>query len=170
MKNLSSIKIVRGLMLFLATLGIILSAYLTYEYYQPEPITCPFSASGVNECELVRQSPYSELFGVKLPVWGTIYYIFFAGFVFFGLIDKIKHKYYSLAIFVLATWGFLFESYMTYVQIFKIEAICKWCTLVEILAIAIFIIALSEQIQNLINKRQANTEKSVGNSKVKTKD
>jgi len=165
----------RILLFFLALVGLILSLYLVYEYYQDKPITCPISL--VNTCETVKQSENSTLLGVKLPVFGSLYfmillvklgiYIFYDQIKNFFFISRIRHsknqiilsikqimqpKFYDLGLFICLLWGISFETYMTYIQIFNIEAICKWCIMIEIIVVLMFFINILELVTWKIKK------------------
>lgn len=102
----------RELILILAILGIAISLYLTYAKLTSTPIICTMS------CDSVQKSPYSEIFGIPVAVFGVLYY-----FVLFFLVQKNIRNYTGLWL----VWGILFSSYLTYLELFVIEAICEWC-------------------------------------------
>ena len=43
----------------------------------------------------------------------------------------------------LSGFGFLFSLYLTYVEVFKIHALCTWCVISAVLMTAIFALALA---------------------------
>lgn len=143
MKDKKDFKLFKTFMLLFVTAALGLSLFLAYEYYQPEPIGCPLSAVSENDCETVRQSPYSSLFGVKLPVWGSMYFGLLFIILTSNIIGILKYKYSNTIIFVLALFGMIFETVMTLVQIFLIKALCKWCLMTETVVVAVFFLSLA---------------------------
>ncbi len=140
-------------LLVLAFMGLGLSLYLAWEYYQPNEIGCPLGEAGesIINCEAVKDSEYSVFLGVKLPIWGTLYFLFILTLLGYGYFqDKFKKvqekynflKYYDKLTFGILLWGALFESYMTYIAFAKIEALCTWCLGVEIVTILMFVVYL----------------------------
>lgn len=134
-------RIILIFMLVFALLGFVLSAYLAYEYNQPEPIGCPVSSTSTNSCETVRQSPYSELFGIKLPFWGAAYFLTTIALITLNLFRDNKKFLYGLIILTIA--GLAFETTMTLIQIFIIEAICTWCIMTEVASITLVALGIN---------------------------
>ncbi|GLC37706.1 hypothetical protein PLESTB_000887200 [Pleodorina starrii] len=56
-------------MIALASVGVIETAYLTYVKLFDGPLVCP-----TNGCESVLSSPYAQLFGLPLPLFGMLTY------------------------------------------------------------------------------------------------
>ena len=100
-----------------ALLGLAIAAYLTYVHYAGiEPIC---AASG--GCERVQSSSYSKLVGVPVALLGLIGY---AGILVVALLPGEAAR---LATAWLAAVGLGFSLYLTYLELFEIEAICQWC-------------------------------------------
>ena len=100
-----------------AALGLAIAAYLTYVHYAGiEPIC---AASG--GCERVQSSSYSELAGVPVALLGLLGY---AGILVAALLPGEGGR---LAAAWLAVVGLGFSLYLTYLELFEIEAICQWC-------------------------------------------
>lgn len=136
-------KIFKIFTLVILAMALGLTLFLAYEYSQPEPIGCPLSAVGENDCETVRQSPYSVLLGVKLPIWGSLYFGFLFVMFLISIFGVIKFKYFNTVLLLLSLWGVIFETYYTYLQVFKIKALCKWCLMTESLVFAVFFLTLA---------------------------
>lgn len=113
----------KKILIFLAILGIGISAYLTYVKLQPEGIAC-----NLGQCDIVQASKYSELFGIPIAIYGLGYYI-----LFITLISANLKKYANYW----ALWGLLFSSYLTLLELFVLKAICGWCVLSFIVIILI---------------------------------
>jgi uncharacterized membrane protein len=114
-----------------ALIGLAVAAYLTYVHYaELEPIC----AGGGGGCEKVQNSSYAELAGIPVAVLGLIGYGLILGSLW------IPGESGRLAGAVLALVGFGFSAYLTWAELFEIDAICQWCVvsavLMTILALA----------------------------------
>ena len=81
----------------------------------------PVCLSGGSGCETVANSSYSHLVGVNVAVIGI------AGYILLLITALMRGDGARLAGFGLALGGFGFSVYLTYLELFKIEAICEWC-------------------------------------------
>lgn len=130
------------IILALSLIGLAVSAYLWYEYSKPEPLNC------VTDCQIVRESKYSKLLGIDLPIYGTLYYI---GITAYLLSTFIKRKFlnFETSLFgALVTSGFLFSMYLTFLEAFVIKAWCQWCIVSAICATLIFFIVAFNTFKN----------------------
>lgn len=150
MKNITFTVQARIFILLLAIIGLGLSLFLVYEYHQPTPIGCPLSTDAFNSCETVRQSPYSTFLGVKLPVWGSMFFIFVITINTIFLVFKNWSEKYNKKIRwglnAAIIFGILFETAMTLIQIFIIKAVCTWCIMTEMTVLGIFVVNLVENV------------------------
>jgi uncharacterized membrane protein len=83
---------------------------------------------GSGGCETVQTSAYAEFLGVPVALYGVIGYaaIFVAALA--GLQPRyLRRRGPTLLIVALATGGVLFTAYLTYLELFVIHAICRWC-------------------------------------------
>ena len=101
----------------LAVLGLGVAGYLTYVHYAGLHPVCVASGG----CETVQSSSYAKLAGVPVPLLGLIGYALILGSLF------VPGDAGRMATAALSIVGFGFSLYLTYVEIFKIEAICQWC-------------------------------------------
>jgi uncharacterized membrane protein len=103
----------------LATLlGAGVAGYLTYVHYAELE---PLCVGGGDGCERVQSSDQSELLGVPVAVVGLANYLIIAA----CLLPAGRRLHPVAAGLALA--GFGFSLYLTYVELFVIEAICQWC-------------------------------------------
>ena len=119
-----------------ALIGAAIAGYLSITRLIGEPAVCGPSLG----CETVAQSPYSQVLGF-LPVA-------FLGFGFSLVLAALAATWWwrsdrraLLAAYGLLLLGTLFAAYLTYLELFVIEAICLWCvsyavTVVVALAVA----------------------------------
>lgn len=114
------------LLIVLTLLGVSLSTYLVYYRFTTNPLMC-----GFGNCDIVQTSKYSVFLGVPIAVWGLLYY----GTLLIALLKKM-----DLITKVLIIWGITYSSYLTYLELFVIKAICGWCivSFAIILLIAFF--------------------------------
>lgn len=108
-----------------ALAGIGVAGYLTYVHYADLQ---PFCVGGGGGCERVQSSDQSRLLGIPVAVLGLANYLGIATCLVLG-----GERARALAA-ALALAGFGFSVYLTYVELFVIEAICQWCVANAILA------------------------------------
>jgi uncharacterized membrane protein len=99
----------------LAGLGI--AGYLTYVHYAGVKPVC-LSSGG---CETVQSSRYAKLAGVSVAVLGL------AGYVVVFATAWLRGEFAELVGAAAALVGFGFSLYLTYREVFTIQAICQWC-------------------------------------------
>jgi uncharacterized membrane protein len=81
----------------------------------------PLCVAGGGGCQTVANSSYSHLFGVNVAVFGIAGYVLLLGA---ALAPGDAGRFAGL---VLALGGFGFSAYLTYLELFTIDAICQWC-------------------------------------------
>jgi uncharacterized membrane protein len=102
----------------LALAGLGVAAYLTWVHYADlEPIC----AGGSGGCEKVQTSDYAELTGVPVALLGLVGY----GAILASLALPGDPGRFAGAMMALA--GFGFSAWLTYLELFEIDAICQWC-------------------------------------------
>src|SRR5262249_40873136 len=120
--------------LVLALAGTGVAAYLTSVHYDDKLLLC-----GVGDCETVRQSRYAEVAGVPIALLGLLMYL---SVVALGLLRWHRPNLQptaTMAAFAIALAGTLYAAYLTYVEIWVIDAICQWCVTSAILTLGILI-------------------------------
>jgi uncharacterized membrane protein len=121
-----------------AAAGIAVSGYLTVAHYtQSVTLACP--ATGVVDCQKVTTSPESLLLGIPVAVLGLV---FFAAMAALGLPHawRARTGWLRAARLALSVLGVCFVARLVYAELFEIDAICLWCTVVHVLAVALFAI------------------------------
>lgn len=107
--------------------GIGVAAYLTYSHWADRPTEC----AGIGECELVQTSEYSDIAGVPVALLGLLYFVAMA-FLALARINSVKWtpgvlEWAQPAALSMALAATAFVAYLTYVELFVLEAICIWC-------------------------------------------
>jgi uncharacterized membrane protein len=103
---------------FFAAVGIAVAAYIAIADGGGGAPACLAGGSG---CETVAESSYSHLAGIDIAVFGIAGYGLLLGSAFLAG-DAAR-----LGGFAVALGGFGYSVFLTYLEIFKIEAICQWC-------------------------------------------
>ncbi len=105
----------------LTVAGIGIATYLTVVHFADQPIVC----SSIGDCELVNSSKYAKLAGVPVAVLGLASYVTMLLLIAGALLRRD-------AMLVAAVWGvalaaFGFSMYLTYIELYVLDAICVWC-------------------------------------------
>lgn len=119
-----------------SVLGLGVSGYLTYEHYTSSTsLAC--SDNGVVNCLKVTTSSYSEVAGVPVALLGLI---FFAVMLVLQLPPMWRRTELAIRWIRLgwATVGLGTVLYLFYAELFRIDAICLWCTSVHVLTLIVF--------------------------------
>ena len=117
----------------LATLGIGVGGYLTYIHYAGIDPVCSIA----HGCIKVQTSAWSEFHGIPIALIGLIGYVLILGSLLFLPGDVGRGVSAALSVF-----GFLYSGYLTYREIFSIEAICQWCVMSAILLTLLAIVTV----------------------------
>jgi len=126
--------------LILSVLGLADATYLTIAHYvSTVTLACP-ETKFVN-CAKVTSSSYSMIHGVPVAVFGLI---FFAVMIVLQLPVAWKSTNQRLRSFrvMFAIVGIMSVFYLVYVELFKLNAICLYCTGAHILTFCVFAITL----------------------------
>jgi uncharacterized membrane protein len=81
----------------------------------------PKCLAGGTGCETVADSRYSHIAGVNVAVLGILGYLVLLGA---ALVPGDPGRFGG---FLAALVGFGFSGYLTYLELFVIDAICQWC-------------------------------------------
>ncbi len=92
----------------------------------------PVCLAGGGGCETVAGSSYSHLLGVNVAVFGIV------GYVLLLAAALLRGDVARMAGFGISLAGFGFSVYLTYLELFKIEAICQWCVSSAVLMTVLF--------------------------------
>jgi uncharacterized membrane protein len=113
---------------FVAAFGIGVAAYIAIAQADGGAPAC-LSGGG---CELVSRSSHSELAGISVAVIGI------GGYLLLLAASLLRGDGARMAGFALSLTGFGFSVYLTYLELFVIDAVCQWCLLSAVLMTVLF--------------------------------
>lgn len=124
----------RMLAALIALVGLFVALYLTlYKIGVIGQLTC-----SIGSCETVNTSRWSLFLGLPVAAWGLGYYTAVFALALLGLSERYADsRLLALGMVVLTAWGTLFSLWLTYLELFVIHAICQWCVISAILAVAL---------------------------------
>jgi uncharacterized membrane protein len=103
--------------LVLAVLGLGIAGYLVYVHYADIDPVCNIA----HGCHKVQTSEYAKLAGIPVALLGLLGYVaIFASLLVPGETARMAAAFTALV-------GFGFSMYLTYRELFTIDAICQWC-------------------------------------------
>jgi uncharacterized membrane protein len=121
----------------LSGLGIFISGYLVSKRFTGGSLACTRWA----QCDVVNNSVYSQIYGVPVSVLGLVGYLLLLALALAALwTTGCTHRKILLLSLVLAVGGVGFSVYLTYLEIYVIEALCAWCVASAIVITALAIV------------------------------
>ena len=123
----------------LSLVGVFLSAYLyLYKIGRIGALAC-----GTGGCETVQTSEWSRFLGVEVALIGMVgYALLFAVGLLALQPGGSQARWPVVLLAVLAGGGVLFTAYLTYLELFVIHAICRWCVGSAAIIVSILVLAL----------------------------
>lgn len=125
----------------LSVVGFGVASYLTYEHYTgSKSLTCPAGGGHIN-CLEVTTSIYNQIHGFPVAVLGMIFF-----FVMLILQSPWVWRWSSwIPRATQIAWclvGLATAIKLIYDELYKIDAICLWCTSVHVITFIIFVITV----------------------------
>lgn len=119
-----------------ALLGVIDAAYLSYEHLTSST-TLACSDSGVVNCLKVTTSSYADLLGIPVAFLGLAY------FVVMGVwCAPPAWRSHSTPVrrgrIVAVVLGVAMVIYLVWAELFALDAICLWCSVIHLLTLVLF--------------------------------
>jgi uncharacterized membrane protein len=100
-----------------AVAGLAIATYLTVVHYAGGDPVCAIA----HGCATVQKSSYAEFIGIPVALLGLLGYV-----AILGSLVKDTETTRSITA-LLAISGLAFSAWLTYVEIWELEAICIWC-------------------------------------------
>ena len=127
------------LMALIALIGVFVSLYLTfYKLGYIGTLAC-----GTGACETVQLSKWGDFLGVPVAGWGVVYYGVVLALALAGVQERFTgSRRLTTALLLVTGWGLLFTLWLTYLELFVIHAICRWCVGSATMTVLLFALAL----------------------------
>jgi uncharacterized membrane protein len=125
----------------LALAGIFVATYLLlYKLGMIGHLSC-----SIGSCETVNTSKWATFLGMPVAGWGVAFYVA----LFVLALVSTGERYadsrgMAQALVVFAGTGVLFSAWLTWLELFRIHAICQWCVTSAILVTIIFVLSVLE--------------------------
>ncbi|HYV67860.1 MAG TPA: vitamin K epoxide reductase family protein [Myxococcales bacterium] len=123
--------LLRRLIAFFSVLGIGVATYIAIVEGGGGAPACFAGGGG---CETVAESSYSHIAGINIAIFGIIGYVLLLASAFVAS-DAARFGGFAVAL-----GGFGFSIYLTWLELFKIEAICQWCVASAVLMTILFLL------------------------------
>jgi len=121
----------------LCALGALVSGYLLVADFVLGGAELCLTGKG---CDMVRESRYSSIGGIPVSLLGVLGY---ASMVTVSVSRLGRRTKWNL-LFWLSAAAVGFSAYLTYLELFIIEALCSWCVASAVIAVAVFLLAASQ--------------------------
>jgi len=127
------------LMALIALIGVFLSLYLTlYKLGYIGTLAC-----GTGSCETVQLSKWGDFLGLPVAAWGIGYYVVVFALAFAGIQERFEDSQRLTSALVYVTGaGLLFSIWLTYLELFVIHALCRWCLGSAAITVVLFALAV----------------------------
>ncbi len=129
----------RMLIAVLAMIGLFIALYLTlYKLGKIGALTC-----SIGSCETVNTSRWANFMGLPVAAWGVFFYLDVLILALIGIQPLFAQR--SVVSWLLVLWagvGVLFSGWLTYLEFFRIHAICIWCVTSAVIVLLIFMLSL----------------------------
>ncbi len=123
----------------LSLIGVFLATYLTlYKLGYLETLAC-----GTGSCEVVQASRWSKLFGLPVAMWGAGFYVAMFVVAAAGSMERLaESRLVGVVLAAMSGCGVLFSGWLTYIEIWKLHAICRYCVGSAALVCAVFVLSV----------------------------
>jgi uncharacterized membrane protein len=98
---------------------------------------------GTGDCETVQTSRWADLLGIPVAFYGVVGYAVLLAVALVGLRPAwLGRRGPTLLLAALATAGTAFSAWLTYLELFVIHAICRWCVASAVIVLLIWLVSL----------------------------
>ena len=128
--------------LTVSVLGLIDAAYLTFEHYTSSR-TLACSDTGAINCVKVTTSSYAKVAGVPVALLGLIFFIAMTALCL-PVAWRSANRNVRRVRLAAVTVGMISVIYLVWVELFRVDAICLWCTGIHVLTFVLFALVVME--------------------------
>ncbi len=139
-------------MLVLSIAGVGVAGYLTWAKLTNTVVMClGATATGESGCHTVEMSPYSQWVippgsptGLRIPTaaFGVAMYVALIVLILIAMTQLRWRVLAEQTIFAMSFAGVLYSAYLTYLELFVINAICQWCVSSAVIVTLIFVLSI----------------------------
>jgi uncharacterized membrane protein len=119
----------RSIATFVAAIGVGVATYIAIA---DSGGGSPVCVGGSHGCQTVANSSYSHLLGVNISLFGVL------GYALLLAAAMLRGDWARMGGFVIALIGFGYSVFLTYLELFVIDAVCQWCVFSAILMTILF--------------------------------
>ena len=131
--------------LVLVAAGLAVSIYLTITHFTTT-VQLACSSTGTINCEKVTTSPQSYIAGVPVAVLGVVFFVIGAALCL-PAVWRSAAPWMRYARIAWVVGGVATVVWLVYAELFKIDAICLWCTVVHAITVVLFgVVLLAEAL------------------------
>ncbi len=125
----------------LALVGALVATYLTlYKVGVIGHLAC-----GLGSCERVNTSRWATFLGAPVAAWGIAFYLATLLVAVAGTSSRWSgRREVSLVLTIMAATGVAFSAWLTYLELYVIGAVCRYCVVSAVIVTLIFLVSLSD--------------------------
>lgn len=125
----------------LSLAGIFVALYLLlYKLGMIGNLSC-----SVGSCETVNSSKWATFLGLPVAGWGVAWYVAMFALALVSTGSRfLESLVVSTVLLGVAATGLVFTLYLTYLELFVINAICQWCVVSAIIVTVIFFVTVAD--------------------------
>lgn len=128
----------------LAIAGLGVSAYLTYEHFTgSKTLACP--DTGKINCAKVTTSSYSHFLGMPVALLGLLFFVVLV-VIMSPWAWTSTQPLVRPGRWVVVVVGLLSVVYLVWAELYKVDAICLFCTSVHVITFLIFVLTLFAEV------------------------
>lgn len=101
----------------------------------------PVCLAGGTGCKTVASSSYSHLAGVNIAIFGI------AGYLLLLACALLRGDGARMAGFCISLAGFGYSVFLTYLELFVIDAVCQWCIASAVLMTILFALNATRMVR-----------------------
>jgi len=122
----------------LAIAGLLDSVYLSYIKLSNQTASCNL----IGDCEKVNNSRYAVIGGVPIALLGVAGFLLVLILLYLDRPSAGGPEAVRVALFGVTLAGTLYSIYLTYLELFVLQAICPFCALSAVAMVGLFVLSL----------------------------
>jgi uncharacterized membrane protein len=91
---------------------------------------------------VVQASRWSKLFGQPVALWGVGFYLAMFALSLAGSFGRLaESRLVGIGLALMSGWGVLFSGWLTYIEVARLHAICRYCVGSAAIVVALFVLS-----------------------------